>query len=88
MNLHDIEKKRLYYRIYQRNRRGGLKKHEYILDDGTRYMNKYPLEKKKSEKILCSYCNFLIHQGNLKRHENSIFHIYCKAKKDGILDNV
>jgi hypothetical protein len=73
--------KRLYGRIYQRQRRGGLKKHAYLLDDGTRYIDIHPPSKIEKQKQKCHVCDTMIYEGNLWRHEKSVLHCYLAEKQ-------
>jgi alkyl hydroperoxide reductase subunit AhpF len=66
-----------YNREKQREKRGGLKKHEWILDDGSKWSdfnncgkNKYI----KKEKVKCPICQTHIFEGNKEYHEKSKKH--------------
>jgi len=66
-----------YNRERQRERRGGLKKHEWILDDGKKWSDANNCNKNnyiKKEKIICPICQASIYEGNKENHEKSKKH--------------
>lgn len=51
------EERKKYFREKQRERRGGTKNHPYILDDGRRYVDVYPKEKRSVRFLIeCPIC--------------------------------
>jgi len=77
MDWNNIDQKRLYYRNYARQKRGGIKKHPYKLDDGSRYLDVFQFkeEVKKEVKIPCIICNKMFTQCKYDKHVQTKTHL-------------
>ena len=50
------EDRKKYFREKMRERRGGFRRHPYILDDGSRYSEIHGIKKRKGISITCPLC--------------------------------
>jgi hypothetical protein len=79
MDWNDIDQKRLYYRNYARQKRGGIKKHPYKLDDGTRYLDTF--QTKEEVKIPCIICDKIFKQCKYEKHIQTKTHLINEFTK-------
>jgi uncharacterized C2H2 Zn-finger protein len=90
MDWTDPEQKRIYYRNYARKRRGGLKKHPYLLDDGSRYLSTVE-SSENSSPIYCAPCDKPFSSKKYEKHvltKSHLFNVFLSKNKPLIVDDI